>query len=105
MYYQQGAAASDGEDCGLEGKEDTPVLTGPMNRFIRRTQHIHIAPLHRGYNDHETRISAIEDMGKKFDGFVLALKVFGVFLVGAFMLGLGFAFQLWQKISNLPGAN
>ena len=94
---------SDGDDCGLEGKEDAPVLTGPMNRFVRRTRHIHIDPLHRGHADHEKRIEAIEDIGKKFDGFVMAMKLFGVLLVGAFLTGVGFAMVLWQKVNSIPG--
>lgn len=99
---------SDGDDCGLEGKEDAPVLTGPLNRFMRRTRHIHIDPLHRGQVDHEVRISSMEDtivkVGAKFDGFFIAVKLFGVLMIGAFTGGVIFAVNLWQKINSLPGA-
>lgn len=96
---------SDGEDCGIEGKEDSPVLTGPFNRFARRTRHVHIDPLHKAVNEHGEWISDAKIIFAEIRGGVKVIKFLAAGLFAAFVGGFVFAFNLWQKISSLPGAH
>ena len=93
---------SDGDDCGLDGAADDPVKVGPMNRLIRRINHAHIKPLHEKSANHEQRLETMEKVFIKADGALLVVKLVAILVVGSFMGGAVFAFNLWQKIENIP---
>lgn len=94
-------AASDGEDCGLDGDPKDVVTVAQFNRFARRIRHAHIMPLHQKVDEHTAWIEKAEILAAKFEGGMNVARRLAYLIAAAVVTTFGLTLYMFREFERL----